>query len=173
MAQNQRQRPYPQIALNICPAPVSGPGNGLSGTPAPTRVFVGTKGAVGDAGPYTGFCGNQRIRRGRRPLHGFLREPENPPGTPAPASSPEVCRKGQKCQPQGETFRSATQGRPYDRSTKHGRRGHHDAPAKKLPSAGRISLKKHPFGCFLFFGPWLQAAVFFLSQLNASAAKSP
>ena len=161
MAQRQRQRPYPQIALNICPAPVSGPGNGPSGTPAPTlrmtRVFAGTKGAVGDAGPYTGFCGNQRIRRGRRPLHARRKSAE----------------KGKSARLRGRLSGRPRRAAPTIAPQNMVVGAHHDAPAKKLPSAGRISLKKHPFGCFLFFGPWLQAAVFFLSQLNVSAAKSP
>ena len=101
MAQNQRQRLYPQTALNIRPRSC--------------------------------FRSGGRGRRGRRPLHGFLREPKEPSGTQAPASSPEVCRKGQKCQAQGETFRAATQGRPCDRSTKHGRRGASRCARKKTP----------------------------------------
>ena len=114
MAQNQRQRPYPQIALNIRPR--------------------------------SWFRSGGKGRRGRRPLHGFLREPEDPSGTPAPACSPEVCRKGQKCQAQGETFRAATQGRPYERSTKHGRRGASRCARKKLPSAVEADfIEKAPF----------------------------
>ena len=115
----------------------------------PRSCFRSWKRAVGDAGPYaqddTGFCGNQRSRRGRRPLHGFLREPEDPSGTPAPACSPEVCRKGQKCQAQGETFRAATQGRPYDRTTKHGRRGASRCARKKTPVRRTDFIEKAPF----------------------------
>ena len=108
MAQNQRQRPYPQIALNIRPAPVSGPG---------AR-------AVGDAGPYTGFCGNQRSRRGRQPLQARRKSAE----------------KGKSA-----NLRGRHSGRPHRAAPAIAPKNmvvgaHHDAPAKNSrPPSRRIS----------------------------------
>ncbi len=164
MAQNQRQRPYPQIALNIRPRSCFRSGGKVrrgrrplhgflrepkepSGTPAPTRVFAGTRGSVGDAGPYTGFCGNQRSRRGRRPLQARRKSAE----------------KGKSARLRGRLSGRPRRAAPTSAAQNMVVGAHHDAPAKKLPSAGRISLKKHPFGCFFLWSMASGCSVFPLS----------